>query len=82
MIFSCGQEKAKKDQGIKKIEFGMIFECINRMLILGDQFKNLVQKNSDFFGEVPFVGVTTSGEYIKGDVPTNNCSVVCLVAGT
>ncbi|MFW9990609.1 MAG: FIST N-terminal domain-containing protein [Candidatus Odinarchaeota archaeon] len=73
--------QAKEEQGIEKIEFGLVFECINRMLMLGDQFRKLVKNNKDFFGNIPFVGVTTSGEYINGTVPTNNCSVVCLVAG-
>ncbi|MFW9997021.1 MAG: FIST N-terminal domain-containing protein, partial [Candidatus Odinarchaeota archaeon] len=74
-------EKAKEEQKIQKVEFGFVFECINRMLILGDQFRKLVTNNNSFFGNVPFVGVTTSGEYISSPLPTNNCSVVCLIAG-
>jgi hypothetical protein len=73
--------RAKEQQDIEKVEFGFVFECLNRMLILGDQFKNLVAKSHDYFGNVPFVGMTTSGEFISSTVPTNNCSVVCLVVG-
>ncbi|MFW9995031.1 MAG: FIST N-terminal domain-containing protein [Candidatus Odinarchaeota archaeon] len=74
-------EQAKNEIGIEKIEFGMLFECTNRMMVLGDQFRKLVEKDNEFFGDAPYIGLGAGGELICRSVPTTVESVVSLIVG-
>jgi len=73
-------KEARKSLNSEKICFGMVFECVNRMMVLGDQFRNLVEIDNEFFGKTPYLGLVTGGELISKSVPTTVESVVSLVA--
>ncbi|MHA2298964.1 MAG: FIST N-terminal domain-containing protein [Candidatus Hodarchaeales archaeon] len=74
-------KRAKNEHGIEKIEFGMLFECTNRMMVLGDQFGKLVEKDNEFFSGAPYIGLGAGGELVNKSVPTTVESVVSLIVG-
>lgn len=73
-------DEARNNITTENICFGMVFECVNRMMVLGDQFRNLVDIDNDFFGKTPYIGLVTGGELISKSVPTTVESVVSLIA--
>ncbi|MDO8869680.1 MAG: FIST N-terminal domain-containing protein [Methanobacteriaceae archaeon] len=73
----------KAVQNIEKPQFVLLFDCISRYLLMGDEFEKELESIKKVIGfEVPFLGALTFGEvgsYI--DVPLFHNKTVVIVVG-
>ena len=58
-------ESAKKQVGKKKIAGALVFDCVCRGLILGDDFDKSVNAMKRVVGKVPMIGFETYGEICR-----------------
>ena len=60
--------------------FGLLFECANRSMIIGDKYGEFVKKYSQKFKEIPFLIVMSGGEINAQKFPIVNFSAVANIA--
>ncbi|UCG00552.1 MAG: hypothetical protein JSW11_13090 [Candidatus Heimdallarchaeota archaeon] len=73
------------DETLKKTitpdtSFGLLFECANRSMIIGDKYGEFVEKYSNHFREIPFLIVMSGGEINSQKFPIVNFSAVTSIA--
>jgi len=60
--------------------FGLVFDCGNRAMIVGDKFDELVEKYSKHFKKIPYLVIISGGEINSQNFPIVNFSTVASIA--
>ncbi|MHA2202407.1 MAG: hypothetical protein ACW991_01840, partial [Candidatus Hodarchaeales archaeon] len=64
----------------KDSAFGLIFDCANRAMIVGDKFDQFIEKYTRHFKDTPYLVVISGGEINSQNFPIVNFSTVASIA--
>lgn len=83
LIDTAGQVALKVIQNVEKPNFVLLFDCISRYLLMGEDFEKELEKIKEVIGpNIPLIGALTFGEVGSyTDVPLLHNKTTVIVLG-